>query len=245
MKNFFKKLWQGLKNFFGQDDGLTPSPVPPIVNPEPSVPTEPTTPGGRFGALTNLSIGDHGIDISHHNSSVNLTKVKEKQKFVIMKATEGGSFLSKVYKERIVEATKLGIPCGAYHYYRTNVDWKVQADHFLKYFQGNIPPVLDIEAIDNKDFSSKHTQDCLKILKYLEEKTGMTPIVYSGYYFLRDVVKPSFEWSRYPLWLSWYTADFNRVKCPWPWTKINIWQYSETAQIEGVGKCDANIFNGL
>ena len=128
---WLKKLWQGFKNLLGQDDGLTPSPVPPIVNPEPSVPpivnpepsvpTEPTTPGGRFGALTNLSISDHGIDISHHNGSVNLTKVKEKQKFVIMKATEGANFVSPVYKERIVKAVGLGINCGAYHYYRTNV----------------------------------------------------------------------------------------------------------------------------
>ena len=114
-----KQLWNAIKKFLGQDDGLNPSPVPPIVNPEPSAPTEPTTPGGRFGALANLFIGDHGIDISHHNSSVNLTKVKEKQKFVIMKATEGGSFLSKVYKERIVEATKLGIPCGPYRDWET------------------------------------------------------------------------------------------------------------------------------
>ena len=40
--NWLKKLWQGFKNLFGQDDGLNPLPVPPIVNPEPSVPTQPT-----------------------------------------------------------------------------------------------------------------------------------------------------------------------------------------------------------
>ena len=59
MKNFLKKLWQGLKNFFGQDDGLTPSPVPV----EPNEPVEPTKPIGKYGTIDLLQNGDHGIDI--------------------------------------------------------------------------------------------------------------------------------------------------------------------------------------
>ena len=114
MKNFLKKLWQGLKNLLGQDDGLNPLPVPPIVNPEPSAPTEPTKPVGKYGTIDLLQNGDHGIDISHHNPSVDLAKVKEGQKFVIMKATEGKDFVSKVYHARMDKAIALGINCGSY-----------------------------------------------------------------------------------------------------------------------------------
>ena len=109
--NWLKKLWQGFKNFLGQDDGLNPSPVP-----EPT-PVEPTKPVGKYGTIDLLQNGDHGIDISHHNPSVDLVKVKEGQKFVIMKATEGKDFVSKVYHARMDKAIALGINCGAYHYY--------------------------------------------------------------------------------------------------------------------------------
>ena len=242
--NWLKKLWQGFKNLFGQDDGLNPSPVPTPV--EPSVPTEPTKPVGKYGTIDLLQNGDHGIDISHHNPSVDLAKFKEGQKFVIMKATEGKDFVSKVYHERMDKAIALGINCGSYHYYKSNVNWKVQADHFLKHYKGTIAPVLDVEGIGNLDYSAtKHTPDVLKILRYFKEKTGLTPILYAGYYFTRDSIKPTQEFAEFLLWLPWYTKNFSLVKCPAPWTKINIWQYSETENISGVGKCDANIFLGL
>lgn len=236
MKNFFKKIYNWLKNLTsGDKGGIDYPPVEEGQLPDIEMPN----------GLGSLTPGDHGIDISHHNPSVNLSKVKEGQKFVFMKATEGGSLVSSTYHQRIDQAIQLGIPCGAYHYYRTNVEWEVQARHFLKHAKGDLPLVLDIEAINNKDFKARHTQDCLKILKLIEKETGKTPIVYTGYYFMRDTVKPSSEWSRYPLWLAWYTSDFSKVKCPAPWTKVNIWQYSEEATVSGVGKCDANIFRGL
>ena len=139
MKNFFKKLWQGLKNFFGQDDGLNPSPVPEPTPVEPSTPTVPTKPVGKYGTIDLLQNGDHGIDISHHNPSVDLAKVKEGQKFVIMKATEGKDFVSKVYHARMDKAIALGINCGSYHYYKTNVNWKAEDGSFagLYQFEGN------------------------------------------------------------------------------------------------------------
>ncbi len=240
MRNFFKAIVDFLKNL-GQSE--IQYPIEPEVTPEkPSVPGR--TP--ELGSLASLNVGDHGIDISHHNANVDLTKVKAGQKFVFMKATEGANFLSKVYHARMDKAIALGINCGAYHYYKTNVGWKVQADHFLKNYKGGLPPVLDVEGIGNLDYSSaKHTPDVLKILRYFKEKTGLTPILYAGYYFTRDTIKPTQEFAEFVLWLPWYKVSFDKVKCPAPWTKINIWQDGETNLVDGVGKCDTNIFLGL
>ena len=241
-----KRFWNWLKEKLGQDSDpqypIDPVITPPIVEvPEEEVPVK-----NNIGTLALLKAGDIGIDISHHNANVDLAKVKAGQKFVFMKSTEGANFLSKVYHARMDKAIALGINCGAYHYYKTNVGWKVQADHFLKHYKGGLPPVLDVEGIGNVDYSSaKHTPDVLKILRYFKEKTGLTPILYAGYYFTRDTIKPTQEFSEFILWLPWYKVSFDKVKCPAPWTKINIWQDGETNSVDGVGKCDTNIFLGL
>lgn len=243
MKKLLNRFFKWIAGKFEDDEiqyPVEPKPTEPVEE----VPTQPTVP--NIGTLSLLKVNDHGIDISHHNSSVDLLKVKEGQKFVIMKATEGANFVSSVYHARMDKAIALNINCGAYHYFKTNADWKTQADHFLKHYKGGLPPVLDVEGIGNLDYSAaKHTPMVLKILKYFKEKTGVTPIYYGGYYFTRDTVKPGEEFKEFFLWLPWYGVSSDKVKVPAPFPKVHIHQYSETAQINGVGKCDANIFLGL
>lgn len=186
--------------------------------------------------------GAHGIDISHHNGKVNLSLVKKDQSFIFMKATEGVSLVSLPYHKRMEEALALKIPCGAYHFYRPNKGAVAQAKHFCRNIKGNLPPVLDIES----EYSNRNKliEDLKLFLSIIEDQTGQIPIIYSYYDYLKNLNLPK-EFSRYPLWLAWYTNE-SAVKVPSPWNHITFWQYSDQGIVNGVeGKCDVNIFKGI
>jgi lysozyme len=235
--NFFKRIWQAIVEVF------KPQPIPqqptPIEPPDVLVPN----PSTGNSMLDSLPVNAIGVDISHHNKTVNLSALAKSVSFIYMKATEGASFVSSVYLSRAKELKALGVAWGAYHYYKINVDPLVQAKHFVKFKDGwTMPPVLDIEAISNDGYNSRiHTLDLLIFLNYIEKHTGMIPVVYCGYYFARDHIKPTLDFAKYPLWIAWYTTDFSKVKVPLPWKKIKLWQFTETGKIDGViGNVDIN-----
>lgn len=217
-----------------------------VSPPTPTLPSEPT--------LTVFNKGDVGVDISHHNTVVDLPVLANNVKFIYMKATEGVNFVSKVYAKRSEELKALGVKWGAYHYFRClksndieqiNLNAVQQAKHFLKYIDVNsgLPPVLDIEAINNTHYNSRlHTEALLIFLQHIEEVTGITPIIYTNFYFARDKVKFTEDFKRYPLWLAWYTKDLSKVQIPYPWENMKLWQHTELGTIKGVqGKVDLNI----
>lgn len=186
-----------------------------------------------------LKKGMRGVDISHHNTDVDLEVLVKNVDFIYMKATEGENFVSNVYEKRALILNTLDIPWGAYHYYRVNKDPIEQAQHFLKHIDktSGLPPVLDIEAINNDYDSEKHTASLIIFLERIEEVTGIRPMIYTSFYFARDVIKPTEEFARYPLWIAHYTRRWEKVRCPKPWSQIKMWQYSEynIDEIKGAG----------
>lgn len=232
--NFFKAI----ANFFSRKKPvkpITPEPTPTL---EPVFVPVPETNTGLF----KFKKGMIGVDISHHNRSVDLKVLARNVDFIYMKATEGKTFVSPAYVRRAKELKELDVAWGAYHYYRVQTSPITQANHFLKYVDANsgLPPVLDIEAITN-DFMPYHKKNLLTFLRLVETKTKIKPIIYTGYYFAKDEFRPTEEFARYDLWLPWYTSHFSRVRIPKPWSKLTIWQHTEKGEINGVkGKVDLN-----
>jgi len=190
-----------------------------------------------------LKEGMIGIDISHHNKVTDMQKVVDGVDFIYMKATEGESFVSRVYDERARQLNQMDIPWGAYHYYRTGKDPKKQLAHFLSYIDVNsgLPPVLDVESINNNFKPNVHTAEILDILNGLEKATGIVPILYTNYYFCKDHIKPDESFLKYPLWIAWYRKDFNGVKIPKPWSNPKLWQFTSSGSINGIeGRVDIN-----
>lgn len=186
-----------------------------------------------------LEKGQIGVDISHHNEDVDLEVLVKNVDFIYMKATEGENFVSNVYEKRAMILNTLDIPWGAYHYYRVNKDPIEQANHFLDHIDvtSGLPPVLDIEAINNDFDSEIHTKDLLVFLNKIEEETGIVPMIYTSFYFARDVIKTNQMFKKYPLWLAWYTTKWEKVRVPKPWTQVKVWQHSEynIDEIKGAG----------
>ncbi len=210
-------------------DPTTPKPDKPDVTPEPS-------------ESFPIERGKIGVDISHYNSKVDLVELSKNTSFIYMKATEGTTFVSNVYSSRAKKLNELKVKWGAYHYYRVNKNPIDQAKHFCKYVQDSgLPPVLDIEKINNNFKYPYHTEDLIRFLNEVETITKQVPMIYVGYYYARDVIKTDERFKKYPLWVAWYTDDFTRVKIPFPWKKATLWQYTDKGKAKGIdGNVDLN-----
>ena len=186
----------------------------------------------------------NGIDISRWNP-INLSKVS--CDFVIVKATQGTSYVSPRYKEQITQADNLGKLLGVYHY-ASSGGAIAEAEHFLQTvdaYIGKAILVLDWEGDQNVNF--KNPSYAMAWLKYVKDKTGITPFIYMSKSVCRQ-----YAWdSSYPLWCAQYKNQQPSTyqKEPWtdkkgfgPWDKPLIYQYTSKGQLDGYsGNLDLDI----
>jgi lysozyme len=199
-----------------------------------------------------------GIDVSYWDSGIDWPKVRATgQRFVIAKATEGITYKDPTFGDNWFGAKSAGLLRGAYHFFRSNVDAKKQADYFIDYVKtvkdnGEFPPVLDLET--NDGMTKDKIVPAVKIwLDRVEAAFGKKPIIYSGQYFLQDYLVVAGggppPWAKdYPLWLAQYPnqyVDGMKPTLPRGWFNYTIWQYSDKGVINGINaKVDMDLFNG-
>lgn len=129
-----------------------------------------------------------GIDISHHNGSIDYKLLKDKNiNFVYIKSTEGTSVIDKKYKQNNIGTRAENIKTGAYHFFIFSEEGTKQANHFLNNSDirsKDLIPVLDIEYSKNNPISNDTTylnkirSEILNYCNLIEEKTGEYPIIY-------------------------------------------------------------------
>lgn len=189
------------------------------------------------------------VDLSHHNEKVSLVRLLDMD-LVILKATEGKSLVDKRFYERWIGLKSLGIKRGAYHFYRTNIDPIVQANHFIKTCEDLKPGdilAIDYETCDIKKIGiqtindlKSHKQDAIKFMSHVEMITGIKPWFYTYHFVIEDCdFEP--EFAKYPLWYARYTSVKPNDK-QGPWSSMVAWQYSSKGKIDGIsGDVDMNI----
>ena len=194
-----------------------------------------------------------GIDISNHQAGIDLSKIN--CDFVIIKATEGKSYVSPSCDAQFQQALSLGKKLGIYHFANNSDNTpEEEANWFITNTRGYIGkaiPVLDWE-------DSGHTNDvawALKWLQLVEEAYGTKPMIY-----MSESVVNANDWSsvanaNYGLWVAKYrdnTADYNydmskagnkpSVK---HWLFYAIWQWTSSGRLDGYnGNLDCNEFYG-
>ena len=188
------------------------------------------------------------IDLSHHNGTVNFTKIPAASIVgVIHKATQGTANTDPTYAARRATALDAGLLWGAYHF-GTGSDGLTQAVHFLDVIKPDESTlmVLDFEA--NPQGPSMSLEEARAFVTHVQSETARYPGFYSGHY-----VKELLGSQTDPLlancwfWLSQY-GPTPVVPANWPaWT---MWQYTDGAagpqshEVDGVGHCDRDTFNG-
>jgi lysozyme len=201
-----------------------------------------------FGIKIPSNYDIHGIDVSYAQGKIDWHKVSQMEeegvriRFVFIKSTEGLLTVDPYFKRNWREAKKVGIACGAYHFFRPKKSGLWQARFFLQNASlenGDLPPVADVERLDGKtpDAMRKELKD---FLRYVESQTGTMPIIYTGLSFYQDYLAGYFN--EYPLWIAHYNRQKLDVSNGTNW---KFWQHSETGHINGIGHTvDFDVFKG-
>lgn len=187
-----------------------------------------------------------GIDISAFQS-VNAVDLADD--FVIIKATQGTSYVSNLCDPQYQRAKQLGKKRGVYHY-ASGGDPIAEANFFINNIKGYIGDailILDWEQYQNSRFG-EHAAWVKKFADRVYELTGVWVMVYMSAYVLKLA-----DWSSVAkncgLWIAGYPARYDVSNPPTPsvndmpynigvWAFWAIWQYTSSA-----GKLDRDIAN--
>jgi lysozyme len=201
----------------------------------------------NFGIMIPTGYSIHGIDVSHHQNTINWNLVKEMQddgiqlEFAFIKATEGSFTVDNRFRRNWVEAKEAGMVRGAYHFFIPTRSGAAQAKNFIETVlieEGDMAPVLDVEktlGVSTADIQ-KEVREWLVIV---EAKYGMRPIIYSNVHFYETYLAGAFD--DYPLWVAHYFANGKpRIQRDWA-----FWQHSESGRVNGIKtNVDFNVFSG-
>ncbi len=189
----------------------------------------------------------HGIDVSHYQNDVDWERLRNARLdaspvvFVFIKATDGATKLDDNFNLNFYEARQNDFVRGAYHFFRPDVDARLQARFFLRQVHlepGDLPPVLDVEKAG--ELSAAQLQKAVKTwLDIVEKEYGVKPVIYTGYKFKMHYLNtPAFD--EYPYWIAHYYVKELEYKGKW-----HFWQHTDCGKVSGIeGDVDCDIFNG-
>jgi lysozyme len=200
-----------------------------------------------FGIEIPVEYSIHGIDVSRYQKDIDWEEVKTMKVqnislgFAFIKATDGDSNPDPYFYKNWREAHKNKIIRGAYHYFQPDKNATQQARLFMNYVKilpGDLPPVLDVEAISNLDAPA--LQKRMKTwLAIIESHYGYKPIIYTNADFYTKYLEGQFD--EYPLWVAHYYEQHKpRIKRNWV-----FWQHNDRGNVNGIAsKVDFNVYNG-
>ncbi len=196
-----------------------------------------------------------GIDVARYQHP-NGAKIDWRQvrnagaSFAYVKATEGTTYTNPYYADDVARARSAGLAAGAYAFARpalplsTAID---QANFFLRRIGDqrrtlSLPPALDLEASGGLSRGDL-TAWAQLWLDEVRARTGRTPVLYSGPYFLDHVVYgPALHNAR--LWIATYRGPVAQP-VNGGWHDYTIWQDSPSGSYPGIAAAvDTNLFQG-
>lgn len=198
-------------------------------------------------------VGDSvkGVDVSYYQGSIDWNLLKRSGiEFAFIRVSDGTKKVDPRFEENWRKAKNANMIRGAYQFFRPNQDPKEQAKLFLKITDEvggieyeDLPPVIDIETISNVS-NEVAINNIGKWIKYIENNTGKTPIIYTGPYFW-ELNNLGSDFKTYPIWVAHYTKKGECPLIPDPWNKWTFWQFTGSGKANGVGTIvDINYYNG-
>ncbi|MFB9841088.1 GH25 family lysozyme [Mucilaginibacter ginsenosidivorans] len=202
-------------------------------------------------ALDNLV--PQGLDISHHNGSINWAGLSPHIQFVYCKASQGATFTDPMFQSYIGALKQKQLIYGAYHFLTFQDSAESQVDNFLNCgldfsAPGTLPPALDIEEQVPDSLNPYILQNrgaCVQLisdwLQLVQTRTGRTPVIYSYKSFWKEYLGNPATFGNNPLWIASYQV--NQPGLPPGWNDYAIWQYYG-AEDESAGQRDQNLIKG-
>lgn len=192
----------------------------------------------------------NGIDVSSYQAGINLAAVP--CDFVIVKATEGTSYINPYCNAQAGQALSLGKKLGLYHY-ASGDDVSAEASYFVDNIKGYIGKalfVLDWEA----DAVNRGVGWAKQWLDIVQQRTGVKPLIY-----MSNSVVSSHDWSsvvkeNYGLWNAGYYAGYEvmgynpsapLIGGTGAWDGAAMYQYTSSGRLPGWnGNLDLDVFYG-
>lgn len=183
-----------------------------------------------------------GIDVSHHQKEIDWRRVAaDDVSFAIIKATEGGDWVDRLFAKNLREARAAGLTVGAYHFYRFCRPPGDQAKNFIAAVprdQPLLPPVVDIEFVGNCDRRptiAEMRSELAEFLGPVEAAFGKPAIIYligEAEQMYSTAMPERRRWVRaivrHPGHESWM-----------------YWQFHNRGRIDGIdGDVDLNVLQG-
>ncbi|MCP9237360.1 glycoside hydrolase family 25 protein [Lewinella sp. JB7] len=184
-----------------------------------------------------------GIDVSRYQGVIDWDSVAGAgHHFAFIKASEGWSHRDLAFRANWMEAGRVGLRRGAYHFFLPHTSIERQLSNYIdlvKLQAGDLPPVLDVESRGNLTGPElvRHVREWLELA---EAHYGVKPILYTGLNFYNRHLAGQFD--DYPLWLARYDEREPVTVCG---RGYQFWQYTDGARSPGiVGRVDQNVFLG-
>lgn len=185
-----------------------------------------------FFAVSSAYAQTRGIDVSHHQKTINWEKVAaDNVQFVYIKATEGATYQDPMFRKNIEGAQKAGLLVGVYHYFRMTSSPEEQFENFknaMKGYEMDLVPMIDVERNDNK--SIKELQKNLdKFIALIKAEYGVPPMIYGTQRSYNTYCAP--KYNKYRLYIGRYGSNAPEIKGEGTYT---IWQYTENGKVNGI-----------
>ena len=190
-----------------------------------------------------------GIDVSHHQSTINWEQVRDAGiDFAIIRCGYGGDYSDqddRQWQRNVAECERLGIPYGVYLYsYALDESMAYsEAQHTLRLLKGHTPdlPVfLDMEDNIQAPVGNVMLGKIAKVYCDTIQAAGYEVGIYASYgwwtYYLTDPVFENDSWYR---WVAQWGPSCSYKK------RYEMWQYTKTGTIAGIaGHVDMDYWYG-
>ena len=185
-----------------------------------------------------------GIDISHWQNGLDLNAIDFD--FVIMKATEGTTFVDNCCDGFYQKAKAMNKCLGVYHF-ANGKDYKEEADFFIdhvKNYIGEAMLVLDWESQGNSQWNKSDRTWVKNWCDYVYAKTGVKPVIYIQKSAMTKVMDLG-----YYLWIAQYPDNNPTGYQDTPWNEgvydCLMRQYTSCGRLNGYsGNLDLDKFYG-
>jgi GH25 family lysozyme M1 (1,4-beta-N-acetylmuramidase) len=196
-----------------------------------------------------------GLDVSHYQGTINWPAVATTgRRFVIMKATEGETYVDPVYAANHLAVRAAGLQVAAYHFADPSSvpnDAVLQADWFVNnagLLPGDLVPALDLEQTGGLSVPALQAW----VGAWLGEvyaKLGVRPMIYTSPTFWTNSMGNTtmFADQGYAiLWIAhWGTSSPTLPANNWGGHGWTFWQYSNCGAVLGISGCvDLDRYNG-
>lgn len=172
----------------------------------------------------------HIVDISKWNDHINWTVAALQLDLVIARVQDGSNYIDTMYQDYVQSMKSYGVPFGNYAFCRfvsINDARKEAQDFWNRGDKRALFWVADVE-VKTMDNMRAGTQAFIDELRQLgARKVGL----YAGHhvYTLFDMENVNCDF----IWIPRYGENKPAYPC-------DIWQYTDTGNVTGIGKCDLN-----